>query len=73
MVGSKVIELIKPLQMEIFVFDPYLSESRAAYLGVQKVSLIEAFGRSLVISNHIADLPETKKMITRDLFERMQP
>ena len=73
MIGSKVIELIKPLQVEVLVFDPFLNESRAAYLGVQKVSLVEAFERSFIISNHIADLPETKKMLTRDLFERMQP
>lgn len=73
MVGSKVIELIKPLQLDVLVFDPFLGESRAAYLGVQKVSLVEAFERSFVISNHIADLPETKRMITRDLFERLQP
>jgi phosphoglycerate dehydrogenase-like enzyme len=73
MIGSKVIELIKPLQMEIFVFDPFLNESRAAYLGVQKVSLVEAFEGGFVISNHIADLPETKNLLTHDLFERMQP
>jgi phosphoglycerate dehydrogenase-like enzyme len=73
MVGSKVIELIKPLQLEVLVFDPFLSEMHAAYHGVQKVSLVEAFEHSFVISNHIADLPETKRLLARDLFERMLP
>jgi phosphoglycerate dehydrogenase-like enzyme len=59
--------------MEVMVFDPYLSEARAAYLGVPKITLVEVFEGSFVISNHIADLPETKRMLSRDLFERMQP
>ena len=73
MVGSMVIDLLKPLQFNILVFDPYLTNTRAAYLGVQKVSLHAAFDRGFVISNHLADLPETRQMISRACFERMQP
>jgi phosphoglycerate dehydrogenase-like enzyme len=73
MVGSRVIDRLKPSSVDILVFDPYLDQARAEALGVRKVSLAEAFQGGCVISNHLADLPETKGMLTASLFERMQP
>ena len=60
-------------EFDLLVFDPFLSAERAAELGVRQVSLEEAFEQGFVVSNHIADLPETRGMLRRDLFERMQP
>ncbi len=73
MVGTKTIELLKPYELNILVFDPFLSQERAARLGVTCVSLEEAFERGFVVSNHIADLPETRGMLAKHLFERLQP
>lgn len=85
MIGARVIELLHaisehsalvtpaPDEIEILVYDPYLSEARAAALGVQRVSLAEAFERAIVVSNHIPDLPDTRGMLTGDLFARMRP
>jgi phosphoglycerate dehydrogenase-like enzyme len=73
MIGSQVIHMLKPYELNILVFDPFLSQARAADLGVTQVSLEEAFARGFVVSNHIADLPETRGMLTRGLFESMQP
>ena len=38
MIGSKVIELLAPYHLELLVFDPFLSEERAAQLHVKKAS-----------------------------------
>jgi phosphoglycerate dehydrogenase-like enzyme len=73
MVGTKVIELLKPYALNILVFDPFLSQERADELGVERVSLEQAFQNGFVVSNHLANLPETRQMLTRSLFESLQP
>jgi phosphoglycerate dehydrogenase-like enzyme len=73
MVGTRVIERLKQSSVELLVFDPYLDQERAEALGVRTVSLAEAFKAGFVVSNHLADLPETKGMLTASLFESMQP
>ena len=72
-VGSRVIELLKPYGFAVLVFDPYLSDQKAVELGVTKVSLEEAFERGFIVSNHIANLPQTKGILTGDLFRKLQP
>jgi phosphoglycerate dehydrogenase-like enzyme len=71
-IGRKVIELLHPFEFQIVVFDPFLSAENAARLGVDKVTLEEAFERGYVVTNHLANLPETKKMLHDSLFERMR-
>ena len=39
MIGTKVIELLRPYRLEILVFDPFLSDERANALGIKKASL----------------------------------
>ena len=73
MVGTKTIECLKPFGFSILVFDPFLTPARAANLDVTPVSLEEAFEHGFVVSNHLANLPETRGMLTGALFERMQP
>ncbi|MFW5802823.1 MAG: hydroxyacid dehydrogenase [Verrucomicrobiota bacterium] len=72
MIGRKVIELLKPFELDVVVYDPFLSEERAAELGVAKVSLEDAFKTAFVVSNHIANLPETCGMIKPEHFESMR-
>jgi phosphoglycerate dehydrogenase-like enzyme len=71
-IGGRVIELLRPMGLQIQVFDPFLDESRAARLGVEKISLAEAFQQAQVVSNHLADLPETRNMISKDHFASMR-
>ncbi len=72
MIGSRVIELLRPYNFEVLVYDPFLSEERAAMLGVKKTSMEEIFESCHVISNHIANLPETRGILTRALLASMQ-
>jgi phosphoglycerate dehydrogenase-like enzyme len=73
MIGRAVIERLKPYCLDILVFDPFLSDSDAEALGVEKVELEEAFERGLVVSNHLANLPETKAMLKGPHFASMPP
>ncbi len=70
-VGRRVAELLKPFKLEILVFDPFLSAEDATRLGVDRVTLSEAFQRGHVVSNHLADVPETRGMLNEALFRSM--
>lgn len=71
MIGRKVIELLKPYRLNVIVFDPFLSEADTVSLGVEKVTLEDAFKRGFVVSNHLANLPATERMLKREHFESM--
>ena len=70
-IGRKLIELLQPFQLNILVFDPYLSVEEAALLGVEKVDLATAFSRGHVVSNHLADLPSTSGMLDGKLLSSL--
>ncbi len=72
MIGRHVIELLKPYELSIIVFDPFLSDADAAALGVAKVTLEDAFKRGFVVSNHLANLPATEGMLQHEHFASMQ-
>jgi len=72
MIGKLLIRLLKNFTLKVVVYDPYLSEEAAGELGVEKVSLEEAFSRAYVVSNHVPDLPSTKKMLGGRLFAMMR-
>lgn len=74
MIGRMVIERLHTLdEIEILVFDPFMSEERAKELGVTKVSLEELFEHSDVISNHVANNPQTVGMMHKKHFDLMKP
>lgn len=63
MIGSMVAERLKAYSLSVLVYDPFLSEEKAARLGVSCCSLEELFSRSTVVSNHLANLPATVGMM----------
>lgn len=71
-IGRKVIELLRAFELQVIVFDPFLSERKAAELQVEKTSLETAFERGYIISNHLANVPQTVGMLHGGLFERMR-
>lgn len=73
MIGKMVIERLHTLDnAEILVFDPFLSDENAEKLGVKKVELHTLFEESDVISNHLANNPQTVGMLNADCFDRMK-
>lgn len=72
MIGSLVIEMLKNYKLKVKVFDPFLSDEKAAALGVTKCSLEELFSTCFVVSNHLANNSETKGMLKKEHFEKMR-
>ncbi len=72
-VARHLIELLRPFQLEVVVYDPYLADGEAVKLGVKKVELDEAFRTAYVVSNHVPNLPATVGMFNKALFESMRP
>ncbi len=73
MIGSMVAERLKAYHLEVLAFDPFLSDVRAAELGVQKVPLDVLFAECQTISNHLANNPATVGMLNASCFDRMKP
>ena len=72
MIGKLVIQMLKQYKLKVIVFDPFLSEEKAAALGVEKCELAELFERAFVVSNHLANNEQTQGMLRYDHFRRMR-
>ncbi|MFD3807693.1 hydroxyacid dehydrogenase [Streptomyces sp. NPDC058611] len=64
-IGRRVIELLRPYDLELVLYDPYVSAGAAAALGVRGVGLDELCRIADVVSLHAPELPETRAMIDR--------
>jgi len=64
LVGRKLIDLLRPFDCEIMLYDPYCSAEDAAAMGVAKADAIETiFAECQVVSLHAPSTPETRGMI----------
>ena len=73
MIGRMVIERLKDYKVTVYVCDPFLSEEKAAEMGAVKCELSEMFEKCDVISNHVANNPQTVGMINAKHFALMKP
>jgi phosphoglycerate dehydrogenase-like enzyme len=64
-VGRRVIELLRPFDMTVLVYDPYLAPAKAEALGAKPVELDDLLRASDVVSLHAPATPETHQMIDR--------
>ena len=71
-IGSLVIERLGKA-LDIRVFDPFLTDERAAVLGVTKCPLEDVFAECEVVSCHLADNAQTRGMLRREHFSSMKP
>lgn len=72
MIGKKVIELLKPYKLDIYVFDVFMSEEQASSLGVKKCTLDEIFEECDIVSNHLANVPATVGIMKKEHFAKMK-
>lgn len=72
MIGRLVIEMLKAYKLKVIVFDPFLPDEKASALGVEKCELSELFERAFVVSNHLANNPQTVGMLHYGLFQCMR-
>jgi phosphoglycerate dehydrogenase-like enzyme len=62
-IGRRVLELLRPFDLEVAISDPYLSVTEAERLGVQLMDVDELCASSDVVSLHAPALPETDHLI----------
>jgi phosphoglycerate dehydrogenase-like enzyme len=62
-IGRRVIELLKPFDLEVLVSDPHLDAQAAERLGVELRSLDELLAASDVVSLHAPALASTRHLI----------
>jgi phosphoglycerate dehydrogenase-like enzyme len=73
MIGGLVAEKLKAFDFNVLAFDPFASVEKADRLGVRLVGLEEIFCECDIISNHLADNPQTRNMLDYTLFSQMDP
>jgi phosphoglycerate dehydrogenase-like enzyme len=71
-IGRRVINLLQPFDLDLTLFDPFLSAVEAEKLGVRSVPLDELMAASDVISLHAPSLPQTRHMIGAEALTRMK-
>ncbi len=74
-IGGKVHANLAPFRedgLETQVYDPYMSEDRAAELGITRVDLDELLATSDIITIHVPLTEETHHMLDYHAFEQMQ-
>jgi len=71
-VGRHVIRLLEPFDVRILVYDPYLSESDANRLDIEKTSLDGVFSQCDFITIHTPTTNETYRMIGKGQLALMK-
>ncbi len=71
-IGVLVAQRLQAFEMEVVAYDPYVSASRAAQIGVRLVGLDELLAEADVISVHLPRTPETVGLIGDDALHRVR-
>lgn len=64
-VGRRLLELLRPFDLAVSLFDPYVDADEAAALGARSRSLKDLLSTSDIVSLHAPDIPETRHMLDR--------
>ncbi|MFJ2950928.1 hydroxyacid dehydrogenase [Streptomyces sp. NPDC087226] len=73
LVGRRVIELLRPYDVDVLLYDPFVDEAGARELGAERVDLTELFRRGDTVSVHTPLLPETRGLVSAELIGSMRP
>lgn len=71
-IGAEVARRARALEMKLLAYDPFISEERAAQLGVQPVSLDELLRESDVVSVHVPLTDATRNVLNADRLGQMR-
>ena len=71
-VAQKLLQLLKPFDLNVLVYDPYVTSAQANEFGFTLVSLVELFRRCDVVSLHAPQLTETEGIIRGELLSSMK-
>lgn len=71
-IGAIVANRALGLQMRVIAYDPFLTEERAAELGVERVELDDLYKRADFITIHVPKTDKTKNMIDKVALAKMK-
>ncbi len=71
-VGRKVAKVAIALEMNVFGYDPYLSEEDMQKVGIRKVEFEELIEKSDFITVHVPLNEKTRNLISKKEFEKMK-
>lgn len=64
-IGHRVLELLRPFDLDLLLHDPYVQPAEAARLGARAVTLDELCATADVVTIHAPELPETRHLLDR--------
>ncbi|MFJ8060951.1 hydroxyacid dehydrogenase [Streptomyces sp. NPDC096142] len=64
-VGRRLLELLRPFDFEVLLYDPYVEATEAVELGARLLPLDDLLRQSDIVSLHAPDIPETRHMLDR--------
>lgn len=72
-IGRDVIRLLQPFDMEVVVYDPFLTAAEASTLNVELATLPELLATCEIVSVHAPSVPKTHHLLNRAGLELLQP
>ena len=71
-IGRRLAELLRPFEVELLVYDPFVSADQIEVCGAAAVSMDSLLARSDVVSLHLPYTPETHHLINSGTIEKMK-
>jgi D-3-phosphoglycerate dehydrogenase / 2-oxoglutarate reductase len=72
-IGQLVAQRLAAFGAHVVAYDPYVSQARAAQLGIELLTLDELLARSDFISVHLPKTPETAGLIGKEALAKTKP
>ena len=72
-IGQLVAARLAAFGTHVVAYDPYVSQARAAQLGIELLTLDELLGRADFISVHLPKTPETAGLIGKEALAKTKP
>ena len=72
-IGREVVRLLKPFNVEVLAYDPYISEDLAENLNVERTDLETLLSRSDIVTIHTPLTEETRGLIGEEELNLMKP
>ncbi len=69
-IGGIVCERARALKMKVLAYDPFLSDEKAAKMGVEKVELDDLLSRADFITLHVPLTDQTRNILSREALEK---
>ncbi len=72
-IGAIVCDRLKGLHMSVYVYDPFISDERAAAMGVTKIESVAELADTVdILTVHVPLLDVTRNLVNEDIIKRMK-